>query len=262
MVNTNYSSTNNNINNSSLQAYSAFKTVQANTTAQNSSTYNANDTAAILTLSSQTKSVEAATYDASNPSILKIGSRGTAVKKLQENLTKLGYKTNETNGFFNSGTRNAVIAFQKAYGIKADGIVGSVTQKAITKALDYHMRGILTTGSRGYKVANLQGNLKTLGYYDDNIDGIFGSGTKKAVVAFQKAYGLTADGIVGSGTKAAIEKAIKNKNKGILSIGSRGENVKTLQSNLKTLGYLSDKPDGIFGNNTKRLLSLSRKPMV
>ena len=47
-----------------------------------------------------------------------------------------------------------------------------------------------------------------LGYYNGNIDGIWGSKTRKAAKAFQKDYGLTADGIVGEKTIKALKQAV------------------------------------------------------
>jgi putative chitinase len=61
-------------------------------------------------------------------------------------------------------------------------------------------RPYLRKGSRGGHVADLQAALKI----DD--DGIFGNGTKAAVVAFQAANGLDADGVVGPATWAALDK--------------------------------------------------------
>lgn len=55
-------------------------------------------------------------------------------------------------------------------------------------------------GSRGSEVRNIQKKLKQLGYYNGSIDGIYGSDTQKAVIAFQKNCGLTADGIAGPRT--------------------------------------------------------------
>lgn len=59
-------------------------------------------------------------------------------------------------------------------------------------------------GSTGSEVSEIQSRLKEWGYYSGAVDGIFGTATKNAVIAFQKANGLTADGIVGSKTLAAI----------------------------------------------------------
>lgn len=63
---------------------------------------------------------------------------------------------------------------------------------------------VLKQGSRGTDVKKMQQKLKNWGYYTGSVDGIFGSGTKKAVVYFQKSNGLTADGIVGKKTLAAL----------------------------------------------------------
>ncbi|MBO7319273.1 MAG: spore cortex-lytic enzyme [Clostridia bacterium] len=55
-------------------------------------------------------------------------------------------------------------------------------------------------GSRGDEVRRIQKKLKELGFYNGSIDGIYGSATKKAVIAFQKNCGITADGVVGTKT--------------------------------------------------------------
>ena len=62
----------------------------------------------------------------------------------------------------------------------------------------------LKRGSRGDEVVTLQKKLKQWGYYSGAVDGIFGSGTQKAVEYFQRKNGLTADGVVGAKTAAAL----------------------------------------------------------
>lgn len=52
-------------------------------------------------------------------------------------------------------------------------------------------------GSTGTEVRNIQTVLKRLGYYTGSIDGIYGSGTRSAVIRFQRDCGLTQDGICG-----------------------------------------------------------------
>ncbi len=59
-------------------------------------------------------------------------------------------------------------------------------------------------GSSGNRVAQIQQRLKDLGYYTDNVDGIFGSNTYYAVVNFQSSNGLNPDGIVGNETLARL----------------------------------------------------------
>ncbi len=59
-------------------------------------------------------------------------------------------------------------------------------------------------GSRSEEVKRIQQVLKEQGYYKGNIDGIFGTGTKNAVMAFQRDKGLTVDGIAGKNTLKAL----------------------------------------------------------
>ena len=63
---------------------------------------------------------------------------------------------------------------------------------------------VLRTGSRGQEVKDLQSRLQSLGYYQGEIDGEFGPGTKEAVTAFQKANGLDPDGRVGQETRGVL----------------------------------------------------------
>ncbi len=63
---------------------------------------------------------------------------------------------------------------------------------------------MLTMGSRGERVALIQQRLKQWGDYHGDVDGVFGRGTYRAVVAFQRRNGLTADGRVGSATARAM----------------------------------------------------------
>ena len=63
---------------------------------------------------------------------------------------------------------------------------------------------VLRQGSTGGEVKEVQRRLKNWGYYSGAVDGIFGSGTRKALISFQKKNGLTADGIVGKATYAAL----------------------------------------------------------
>ena len=62
----------------------------------------------------------------------------------------------------------------------------------------------LRKGSRGAAVKTLQTALQNQGFYTGKIDGIFGSGTVKAVKAFQRKNGLKADGIAGPQTQTKL----------------------------------------------------------
>ena len=59
-------------------------------------------------------------------------------------------------------------------------------------------------GSSGAVVSQIQTKLKNWGYYDGDVDGIYGSATERAVRAFQRKNGLTADGKAGVQTLEAL----------------------------------------------------------
>ena len=71
-------------------------------------------------------------------------------------------------------------------------------------------------GSRGNEVIQIQTKLKRWGYYNGNIDGIYGNQTLEAVKYFQRKNGLVVDGIAGPRTLEAM---------GIMSSSSSSSNV-------------------------------------
>lgn len=69
--------------------------------------------------------------------LLKQGRKNTYVAVLQDALTALGYSTSGIDGIFGTNTKNAVIRFQRANNLTADGIVGCNTWRAIVKKLGF-----------------------------------------------------------------------------------------------------------------------------
>ena len=215
--------------------------------------------------SSQPTAPAATSAPASNPAngALSVGSRGDAVKSLQQKLIDLGYLSGSADGVFGEDTRKAVMAFQSARGLKADGQAGSATLAALntasstpdTTAPDASeiTATLLKKGDKGDQVKALQQNLILLGYLTGEADGQFGPATKAAVTAFQAASGLRADGQAGEKTLEAIASAVRAvSNAGTLRKGSRGDAVKALQQKLIALGYLSGSADGLFGDSTAK----------
>lgn len=169
--------------------------------------------------------------------ILRKGSNGTEVKKLQENLIKLGYDCGSAgaDGDFGSGTENAVRKFQKDHNLTADGIVGSATYAALEialqeinkPALDEKVYTTLSKGSSGPTVKTLQENLLQIGYYLGNYgaDGSYGDATVTAVRKFQKDNSLSIDGVAGPATLSKVDE--------ILPIAQQEQ--KTLANKLKQI---------------------------
>ncbi len=137
------------------------------------------------------------------------GCTGDAVKTLQEKLNAKGFNSGNVDGIFGAKTYAAVTAFQKANSLGVDGIVGKLTWAKLYDATPVNVTPVTTqpmlrTGSRGDAVRKLQELLNAKGYTCGSVDGIFGSKTYAAVLAFQKANGLGADGIVGPLTWAKL----------------------------------------------------------
>lgn len=72
---------------------------------------------------------------------------------------------------------------------------------AIPSATDENSTEVLSRlGSRGDEVRQIQRKLKSLGFFNGTVDGIYGVKTQSAVRNFQKSVGITADGIAGPKT--------------------------------------------------------------
>ena len=192
---------------------------------------------------------------------LRMGDSGSAVKDLQTKLKKLGYYDGTVDSTFGSGTYAAVKAFQKKYNLTADGVAGSETLKKLDSAYKNADSDkdddSLRKGATGSAVKDLQTKLKKLGFYNASIDGDYGDTTVAAVKAFQKKYNLTADGVAGSETLKKLDSAYKNADSNTstdddsLRKGATGTAVKTLQTNLKKLGFYTAYVDGSFGATTE-----------
>ena len=139
---------------------------------------------------------------------LSLGSTGEDVKDLQKVLNGTVADL-AVDGVFGKQTQEAVMAFQKQYGLIVDGIVGPKTWAIVdtieTDENDTNVRPTLRRGSTGEDVVYLQRRLNGIGFGHLVVDGIFGAATEEAVKKFQEQYGLTVDGIVGIQTWAKLE---------------------------------------------------------
>ena len=213
---------------------------------------------------------------------LRLGSRGTAVLQLQQALNALGYDTNGADGKFGKGTERAVKAYQQANGLTADGkagvktlaqlysgssVSGSTSGTASSEIYTAKNPNTLQSGDSGSKFTQLQNALKLLGFYTGGVDGKFGSGTKKAVMQFQRVNGLTVDGLAGTQTQKLLYSQVDSgvsggsSSSGSSSSGSSGftrtlrkgytgADVIAVQQKLKELGFYSGSIDGVYGTGS------------
>lgn len=161
---------------------------------------------------------------------LRLGSQGLDVQTIQSYLGRIrrNYPAipaiTDPAGTFGESTRDAVTKFQSIFNLTTDGIVGKSTwyklsslYAAVTRLAELDSEGtslgigtvppnvVLRQGSGGQDVVTLQYLLNVISRYYSDVpaptqDGIFGSGTRQSVIAFQQAMGLVADGIVGAQT--------------------------------------------------------------
>ncbi|MBQ9840788.1 MAG: peptidoglycan-binding protein [Erysipelotrichaceae bacterium] len=197
------------------------------------------------------------------------------------------------DGIYGNRTRAAVLAFQRIFNLTQDGVVGKSTwyrisyiYVAVTKLAELTSEGerlptngnypgfALRRGDQGVEVQEAQYYLDLVSDFTSyvpnlKIDGNFGTATYNAVVGFQRLANLTPDGIIGRQTWNTLRlayEAIRNLNLGnpgyvvypgtALRLGSRGENVRLMQSYLNALREnAADGPeltvDGIFGSATQ-----------
>ena len=161
---------------------------------------------------------------------LQTGSTGLDVQTIQTYLNRIrrNYPAipaiTDPAGDFQNSTKAAVTKFQRIFNLTPDGIVGKGTwykisslYTAVARLADLDSEGntlgigtippssVLRQGSSGQDVVTLQYLLNVLAEYYPDIpspdqDGVFGSGTRQSVVAFQRIMRLDPDGIVGKNT--------------------------------------------------------------
>lgn len=131
--------------------------------------------------------------------LYRLEDAGEAVRDIQGRLLALGYAV-AISGEFGPQTESAVRSFQTDRGLTADGVVGPETWRVLYEAgyrLGDRLLFLRRPALRGEDIAELQSRLSQLGFDPGKVDGIFGPGTERAVLEFQRNRNLTEDGTAG-----------------------------------------------------------------
>jgi peptidoglycan L-alanyl-D-glutamate endopeptidase CwlK len=120
---------------------------------------------------------------------LRLGSKGTYVKKLKMDLNGLSKNYNQfiIDDIYDLKIKEVVENFQDEVKLSRDGIVGSATWTILIE-----------------KVKTVQVKLNSLGYNSGNPDGWFGAITISAVKKFQKNNGLYEEGVINPKTRVKL----------------------------------------------------------
>lgn len=161
---------------------------------------------------------------------VRLGDVGEPVFVIQVSLNRISQnysaipKIWPVNGIYDEKTEEAVRKFQSVFNLTPDGIVGKSTWYKLVflyvgvtrlgelvsdgqqyRRVGFQYPGVLREGDSGEGVRVLQYMLAVLAEFNAvlqplTIDGVYGSGTRRAVEAYQRFAGLTPDGIVGEQT--------------------------------------------------------------
>ena len=219
---------------------------------------------------------------------LRVGSQGPDVRIIQEAINKLAdaqpgmWKIGE-DGIFGNGTQDAVMAFQRIFGLTVDGIVGPNTWRRLMEearmtttpsAQRPPFPGTnIGVGSTGTNVRLIQQAINKIApNYPGRLwilseDGIFGNMSRDAIFAFQSIFGLPITGVVNQATwDRLMQEAYSGPSPGPqvptfpgsnIGVGSTGANVRLIQQAINAIApnypgrlwILSE--DGVFSNMTR-----------
>ena len=119
------------------------------------------------------------------------GDRGSDVRAIQFLLRARGISS-PVDGLFGASTADAVKRFQARVGLTATGVVTPTTWGRLVMTV--------RTGSTGYSVRAVESLLNAKRGAGLTVDGTFTSGTRSAVIAFQRHVGLSGNGVVDAAT--------------------------------------------------------------
>lgn len=195
---------------------------------------------------------------------------------IQQRLAALGYYRSGIDGVFGPGTRRAITGWQAANQLSGNGYLSAEqartlldqgrerpaptapgAQEPATSAAQAELNLGLTRSQR----VQIQRDLIALGYDTKGADGLFGNGTRDAIRAWQRNTGQRATGYMTAGQINSLHADAEARgseapgsraaaiDEDLLGL-TRNERVQ-VQEQLIRLGYLTGRPDGVFGSGTR-----------
>lgn len=212
------------------------------------------------------------------------GDQGDAVKAIQQILTDLKLYSGKLDGKYGTKTQNAVKAFQKANGLKADGVIGAKTYAALnasqqtatptqTPAMEetsntyvapelpeatYPYQTTVASSVNLRKRANATSMRILTIAQGETIEVLEEQGNYLKVI-FRKYTGYVQKDFINIPEQYLEGKSLKTDQSARVSYetlapGSEGKKVRALQQALTELGFYSGKVDGSFGSGTSAAL--------
>ena len=201
---------------------------------------------------------------------------------VQRELTRLGYRTYGADGVWGRNTRNAIANWQSS---RAEAETGYLTEAQLRVLLRSGTVGTLpddtlpmgTLGGAEVEASlgltrtervTIQRQLTSLGYNAGVADGLWGSGTRAAIRAWQKANRKTQSGymtaaqvrligeqaagtVTATPTPATAQAALLEERLLGLTLAERVD----IQRRLTRLGYNTYGSDGTLGGNSRRAIA-------
>ncbi len=179
-------------------------------------------------------------------------NRNSDIVLLQERLRNSGFYYGAINGVLNSETQQALQRFQQSYGLN----VGNTIVQPIAQNFNaYSNSSSLLSGNPINNTFAIQQRLRELGFYNGQVDGIFGTETDFALRRFQASVGLFADGIPGSDTlRALLQGNVStpspqpNKNRYVVIVPGSFEILRKVSEYVKE-AYLTESKLGSYVNS-------------
>ncbi|MCB1804754.1 MAG: peptidoglycan-binding protein, partial [Candidatus Competibacteraceae bacterium] len=162
----------------------------------------------------------------------------TLVRRLQFYLTELGYSSGGIDGLLGPGTRDAIRAFQRDGNFK---VTGRVEEPWVHKL-------------HNKILARVQTDLKKLGFYGGEVDGLVGPATRDSIRSFQQQAGLKINFTPEPDWMRAIQTALQRTSQTQSKPALDANALKTLQEKLLVLGYNPGLPDGLMGSATTQAI--------